>query len=107
MCNISSLVKFILFPDDINIFHANSNISRLNETICCVLEILCVWYAVNKFTVNITKTNYMLFGNNKEVNIKMQYVNIERERFKQFLGVFIDKLLNWKAHIKYVQSKLS
>ena len=45
ICNISILVKFILFADDTNIFHVNSNISRLNETICCVLEKLCGWFA--------------------------------------------------------------
>ena len=64
---------------------------------------------VNKLTMNITKTNYLLLGSrtlNKEVNIKMQNVNIERVRVTQFFGVFIDELLNWKAHIKYVQSKL-
>ncbi len=52
----------------------------------------------------------MLFGNrmlNKEINIKIRNVNIERVRVTKFLGVFIDDLLNWKAHIKYVQSKLS
>ena len=78
--------------------------------ICCVLEKLCVWFAVNKLTVNITQTNYMLFGSrtlNKDVNIKMQNINIERVRITTCLGVFIDELLNWKAQIKYVQSKLS
>ena len=35
MCNISNLVKF---ADDTNIFHTNSYISRLKETISCVLE---------------------------------------------------------------------
>ena len=57
--------------------------------------------------MNITKTNYMLFGSrmlNKEVNIKMQNVNIERVSVTKCLGVFIDELLNWRAHIKYVQS---
>ena len=47
--------------------------------------------------MNITKTNYMLFGSrtlNKEVNIKMQNVNIERVRVTMVLGVFIDELLN-------------
>ena len=39
-CNISNLVKFILFADDTNIFHANSDISRLNETICCIGKIM-------------------------------------------------------------------
>ncbi|KAK2170760.1 hypothetical protein NP493_1143g00038 [Ridgeia piscesae] len=43
----------------------------------------------------------MLFGSstlNKEVNIKIQNVNIERVRITMFLDVFIDELLNWKAH---------
>ena len=84
--------------------------NRLNETICYVLEQLCVWFAVNNLSVNITKTKYILFVScmlNKEVNIKMQNVNIERVSITKFLGVFIDELLNWKVHIKYVQSKLS
>ena len=39
---------------------------------------------------------------NKEISIKMQNVNIERLRVTIFFAVFIDELLNWKAHIKYV-----
>ena len=77
MCNISNVVKFTSSLQMILIFyHANSHISRLNERICCELEKLYVWFAVNKLTVNITKTNYMLFGS--------------RVRVTQFLGVFID-----------------
>ena len=109
MCNVSNIVKFILFADDTNIFHASNDISRLNETICCVLKKWCVWFAVNKLTVNITKTNYMLFGSlmlNKEVKLKEQNVNIETVMVTTFLGVFIEEFLNWKAHIKYVNQLL-
>ena len=52
-CNISNLMKFILFADDTYIFHANSNISSLNEAIICVLEDLCILFTVNKLTVSI------------------------------------------------------
>ena len=38
MCNISKLVKCILFADDTNICYANSNIIRLNETVYNVLD---------------------------------------------------------------------
>ena len=38
ICNGSNIVKFILFADDTNMFHASSDISRLNETIGCVLK---------------------------------------------------------------------
>ena len=40
-------------------------------------------------------------------NIKMKNVNIERVRVTKLLGVFIDELLNWKAQMKYVQSRFS
>ena len=38
MSNTSNLINVIVFADDTNIFHANSNISGLNGTVCCVLE---------------------------------------------------------------------
>ena len=62
MCNVSNLVKCILFADDTNIYHANSNISGIYETICSVL---CVRFEVNKLTVNITKNNYIIFGSGR------------------------------------------
>ena len=61
MCHIYNLVKSILFTENTNMFQANSNISRHNETLCSAMERLCVWFAVSKLTRNINKTNYMLF----------------------------------------------
>ena len=49
MCNISKLVKYILFADDINIFYTN-HINRLNETVYIVLDKMYSWFAVNKLT---------------------------------------------------------
>ena len=86
MCNVSNIVKSILFADNTKNVHASNDISRQNETICCVLKKWCVWFAVNKLTVNITKTNYMLFGSlmlNKEVNKNMQNNLISKEQWSQ------------------------
>ena len=88
MCNISKLVKYILFAADTNISYANSNINRLNQTVCEVLDKIYTWLAVNKLTLNISKTNCMLFGNRmlrKDVNLKILNVNIKRARATQFL----------------------
>ena len=57
----------------------------------------------NKLTLNISKTNYMLFGKRKfsrNVIIHIRNVNIERVRVVKFLGVYVDD-------ITYVKSKLS
>ena len=52
----------------------------------------------------------MLFGSrmlNKEVNIKRQNDNIERISITKVQCVFINEIINRKAHVKYIQSKLS
>ena len=100
MCNISKLVKYILFTDDTNIFYADNNIKRLSDMVCSMLDKMSTWFAVNRFTLNISKkTNYMLFGNcmlSEDVVINIRNVNIERVRVGHFLGVYVDDLLNGK-----------
>ena len=76
---------------------------------CSVLGKMSTWFAVNRLLLNISKTNYMLFGNSmlgEDVIIHIQNVNIERVRAK-LVGVYVDDLLNWNVHIKYVKSKFS
>ena len=65
MCNIYKLVKHILFADDTKPKknYADDNIKRLSDTECSVLEKNSTRFAVNRLTLNIYKTNYMLFGN--------------------------------------------
>ena len=53
LCNISKLVKYILFADDTNLFCANKNINQLITTVSSVLEKMCTWFAVNKLSLNI------------------------------------------------------
>lgn len=52
----------------------------------------------------------MLFGNSSlTTNVKLQInaVDIERVNENGFLGVIIDQRLNWRAHIRYIHSKVS
>ena len=59
----SPILSFILFADDSNIFftHPNPNIIAdvVNNELLSVLE----WINANKLSLNVTKTNYMLFSN--------------------------------------------
>ena len=110
MCSITKLVKYILF-DDTKMCCADNNIKRLSDTVCRVLDKMSTWFALNRLTLNISKTNYRLFGNcmlSEDVVINIQNVNIERVGVRaKFLGVYVADLLNWNVHIKYVKSKLS
>ena len=57
-----------------------------------MLDKMSTWFAVNRLTINIYKTNYMLFGNrllSEDVVKNKQNVNIERERIAKLLGMLM------------------
>ena len=65
---------------------------------------------VNKLSLNIARTNFILFGrytHQHDVAIIINDVTIQRVQATKFLGVLIDQSLNWKNHIKMVKSNLS
>ena len=62
ICNVSEIVKLILFADDTNIFYSDHDINNLCTTMSNELDKLHAWFTVNKLSLNISKTNYILFG---------------------------------------------
>ena len=50
ICNVSNLVKFILFADDTNVFCAGDNKLELECMLNRELAKLCTWFAVNKLS---------------------------------------------------------
>ena len=65
LCNVSSILKCILFVDDTNIFYSADSPELLSNTICQKLSKLHNRLAVNKLSLNINRTNYMVFGKGK------------------------------------------
>ena len=56
----SDVFSFILFADDSNLFISNSNLTTLVNTVNYELKKVSDWFAVNKLSLNIKKTNYAL-----------------------------------------------
>ena len=79
-----------------------------------------VWFSVNRLSLNVAKTKYMLFTNcciNSNIDIEIYNKIIDRVYSSKFVGVLIDHKLNWKEHVslikasvknycRYVQSKI-
>ena len=105
ICNVSNLVKFILFADDTNVFCAGDNQLELECMLNRELAKLCKWFAVNKLSLNLSKTSYMLFRNRPpdvDFNVFIEHERINRVHVTKFLGIYIDGKLNWKYHINTV-----
>ena len=62
------------------------------------------WFALNKLSLNISKTNYIVFG--QLINVSIDEFILTRVCSTKFSGVRIDEGLNWKEHIQLVTSKL-
>ena len=76
------------------------------------LESLSEWLRVNKLSLNIGKTNYVVFKQNHtavdaHLTINVENVLIEYKTVVTFLGAYIDEKLEWHAHIQYIINKLS
>ena len=101
ICNASTSLKFILFAaDDTNVFYSGDDIQTICECIRRELDKLHVWLYVNKISLNVDKTNYILFGNRKNIDNVCIFMNnsiITRVRETKFLGVSIVNVE--KSHI--------
>ena len=67
VCNVSKLIKFIVFAADTNIFCSANNVKQLECIICRELSKLHLWFSINKLSLSATKTNYMLFSGQVQV----------------------------------------
>ena len=57
MCNVSKLLKFILFADDTNIFYSHDRLPELVNVLNTELDNMYTWFCVNKLSLNVAKTN--------------------------------------------------
>ena len=84
----------------------NDLISTMNSE----LDKIMMWLNVNKLSLNVTKSHYILFSNNKirpESSVIMNGEIVKRVSSTKFLGVCIDERLSWKPHIAYIKGKIS
>ena len=73
--NISAKLKFFLFADDTNIYCESDDLLDVEKTVNKELEKLYLWLNVNRLSLNVSKTNYIIFHPynkhlNKHITIK-------------------------------------
>ena len=109
----SNQFHFVLFADDTNAFMSDKSIVSLVERANRELEIISKWFIANKLSLNVNKTNYILFrSRRKSVSLSNLKVEIDGKEIKQetsskFLGVYIDQHLTWGVHVAHISRKIA
>ena len=107
----SSFFNFHIFADDTNLFCTNRSLSALELSVNENLKSVSSWLVANKLSLNIDKTNFIIFHpRQKAVNHKViLHINgqkLEQVKCIRYLGVYIDCNLTWKNHIQYISKKI-
>lgn len=61
ICNVSQILKFILFADDTNIFGSDENLQQHLDTITSEFIKIKYWFDKNKLSLNLSQTKIMIF----------------------------------------------
>ena len=115
----SKYFEFILFADDtslksyMNIHVPTFSKQNLSNTINKELENVHNWLAVNKLSLNVKKTKFMVFHtrqHNIQLHIpelKIGNKTIDRVENFDFLGLTLNDKMCWKPHVNKIASKIS
>ena len=114
----SEKLKFFLFADDTNILYADKNLRSLelivNQELCKLHD----WLTANKLTLNIKKSNFVIFSPAQRKytyqpkimifdNEQNKNAALECKEFIKYLGILIDSHLTWKHHVDHIVIKIS
>ena len=109
--NISKILHFYLFADDTNIYYESNSLIDLEKTVDKELEKLYLWLNVNRLSLNIDKTNFIIFHPYnkplKHATIKINKKATNEKESIKYLGVLVDSSLCWKYQISNLTKKIS
>ena len=108
---VSEYFMPILFADDTNLFATGYNLNDIVSEIKKEIAYIYAWVKANKLSLNIDKTNFMLFTP-KCVPPSINGIFIDGNKIMEvtetkFLSVIIDCKLNWSPHITYISKKVA
>lgn len=88
---------------------SHKNLDTLIDKIYKELEKVTTWLQLNKRSLNLAKTNFMLFklSRKKKSRFKIKNHCITQVQHTKFLGTIINKQLKWTEHIHYVANTIS
>jgi hypothetical protein len=103
--------KPIIYADDTSVLLTADNDAELKNKIKHTLDYMTRWFSANGLILNMEKTNIMKFtSSNCQVEtfkITHQHRLLTGVNNIKFLGLELDKNINWKNHIHKTSPKLN
>lgn len=98
-----------LFADDSTVTIHSINKDKYEHEINNTINSIINWLDSNNLKINLEKTKIMFFSQRLEapnINVQHRLTVIKNVDTAKFLGVTIDKRLNWKAHTEELNKKV-
>ena len=104
--------KFYLLADDINIYSDGDSLTNLATTVNKELKSVKRWLDVNRPSISISKTNYIIFHSStmkipEDTWIKVGRKHLTKSKYIKFLGISLDQNLSWIFHLSELSKKLA
>ena len=102
--------KLILFADDSTLLNTNKSKKYLEFQVQHDMAKLIDWFMVNKLSLNPSKTVLIRFWREEGKlpdNLIVNGLQIPEVEETKFLGMFLDKNLNWEHHMTYLYNKIN
>ena len=107
----STVFRFIIFADDTTLYTTLNTQEDINDILNDELVKINNWLKVNKLSLNVAKTKAMLFHmpQKRILNLRLKIAgsNIEFIDNFNFLGITINKHLNWTKHMDILSAKIA
>ena len=107
-----------MYADDTSIYYSSRNMEDSNQTLNSELDHVKQWLQGNELSLNVLKTQDLVVGSKPKIKKITEKVvappqfligdaQVENVDHTKYLGVMIDKNLNWSEHINNVRTKVS
>ena len=112
LAHVSSKLFALLFADDSNMFISGTDLSQMITTMNNEMVKIVDWLQVNKLSLNLKKTHYMVFRKKRsKIDIKQDIIinniKIAMVDKTKFLGVIIDEFLTFQQHVNHIKGKVA
>ena len=110
LINSSNIFNYLMYADDTTLYFNLKDIDSvdMNNNINTHLEKFNVWLKLNKLTVNVSKTKFMISYKRRDapqLDLLLNNIKIKQVSSFTFLGIVLDTSLSWKYRTKMIAKK--